>query len=81
VFKGDTGIVAISVLGVVAIAMLIVLARFLLRDPNVRQTRYGWFIERDRYDEEAPWPDLQPPAERTLPDWGREDTQEKKPDA
>jgi hypothetical protein len=81
VFKGDTGIVAISVLGVVAIAMLIVLSRFLLRDPTVRRTRFGWFVERDHFDDEPPWPELQPPVERTLPNWRDQPTEEKKPDA
>ena len=45
--------------------------RLMNRDPNVKRTRYGFFVERDRYEDvEPPWPDLRPPAEaRTLPQW------------
>lgn len=82
VFKGDVGIVTVIVLGVVVIAALVVVSRVLLRDMGVRRTRFGWFIERDRYEEEPPWPLLPPkPEERTLPSWGDQPTEEKKPDA
>lgn len=41
---------------VIVLAVLVVIAlalgyRLLNRDPTVRRTRYGFFVERDRYDE------------------------------
>lgn len=57
----------VSVAAVVIVALLL-LSRFLHRDPNVRRTRYGWFVERDRFHEESSWVEFPAQAEeRTLP--------------
>lgn len=74
-----------KVLTIIAVLILVgmVLAyRLMNRDPDVRRTRYGFFVERDRYDDpEPPWPNVPPPVERTLPQWpDRETTRELPPD-
>lgn len=51
------------------VIVLLVLVRFFGRDPNTKKTRFGFFIERERYDDEEPWPDLRPPEDRPLPTW------------
>jgi hypothetical protein len=61
-----------KVLGIAAVLLLVamvLLYRMMSRDPDVRRTRYGFFVERDRYDQEPGWPELHPPVERTLPRW------------
>jgi hypothetical protein len=51
-------VVVLAVLAVIALALGY---RLLNRDPTVRRTRYGFFVERDRYDEEEPPEDEQTP--------------------
>jgi hypothetical protein len=54
----------LTVAGVLLLVAMVLLYRLLGRDPNVRNTRYGFFIERDRFeDEEPPWPDPEKTAE------------------
>ena len=70
IFAGDTGIGVISIIAVVAVVAMILLSRLIKRDQDVKTTRFGWFIERERYSEEQPWPLLPPkPENRTLPIW------------
>jgi hypothetical protein len=81
-FNGDIGLGVVIVLAVVAIVAMVLLARAIRRDSNVRLTRIGWFVERERYetDGEDAWPELlQPPGERTLPQWPDKDTEVKPP--
>ena len=61
----------VILIAAVVVALGMVLAyRLLNRDPDVRRTRYGFFVERDRYEEEPAWPELHvPPPQRTLPNW------------
>ena len=56
---------------VVVVLGLVISYRLLSRDPTIRRTRYGFYIERDKFDEPEPWPsELNiPPPERTLPNW------------
>lgn len=49
------------IVATVAIVFLIAMAlgyRLLNRDANVRRTRYGFFVERDRYRVDEPTDDL-----------------------
>jgi hypothetical protein len=63
---------------VVVLIAIILAYRLMNRNPDVRKTRWGFFVERDRFkDKEEPWPDLVPPPERPLP-LDRQDTLEKK---
>lgn len=61
-FTGSTGLGALAILAIVAVIALLILARIVHRDQEVRVTRFGWFIERERYAEpeaeplESPWP-------------------------
>lgn len=73
-----TLLLAVSVL----VALLLILGFLLLRhDPDVGRTRFGFFVERERYSDEPPWPELRPPADRTLPRWpDRDKTVELPPD-
>jgi hypothetical protein len=68
---------AVLVVGVVVLAAIC--ARFLLRDPDVRRTRFGFFVERDRYEEEGE-DEIEPPWPRNLPSsLDLEDTKETPP--
>ena len=70
IFAGDTGLGVISIVAVVAVIAMVLLSRLIKRDQDVKTTRFGWFIERERYSEEQPWPQLDtPPPQRTLPIW------------
>jgi hypothetical protein len=45
-------------------ALALILAyRLFSRDPNVRRTRVGFFVERTRFEDEPPWPELDPHGE------------------
>lgn len=62
-----------------ALAMVL-LYRLLNRDPNIKRVRYGFFVERDHYDEEG-WPE--PPGAGDTKDyevWPDADTQIKPPE-
>jgi hypothetical protein len=53
---------------VVVVVAIILVYRLMNRNPDVRRTRWGFFAERDRFDEEEkepPWPEL--PPDRPLP--------------
>jgi hypothetical protein len=53
------------------VALALVLGyRLLHRDRDIARTRYGFFVERDRFDTDEPeWPQLEPPEHQSLPDW------------
>jgi hypothetical protein len=53
------------------VALALVLGyRLLHRDPTIRRTRYGLFVERDRFDDEPDkWLQLEPPEHQSLPAW------------
>ena len=54
---------------VVALAMVLTY-RLMNRDPDVRRTRYGFFVERDRYRRSRRGrSSTSRSAERTLPNW------------
>lgn len=76
----DNWPLVVSVAAVAIVAMLL-LSGFLRRDPEIKRTRYGFFVEHDRYDPEEPWPNFPVPApERTMPQWpDRDKTIEKPP--
>ena len=60
----------LTVVGVLILVAMILGSRLLSRDRDVRRTRYGFFVERDRFDQEEPWPQFPPPPEtRSLPLW------------
>lgn len=46
----------LAIIAVVLVVLVLIAARFLLHDRDVRRTRFGFFVERDRYDEEADEP-------------------------
>jgi hypothetical protein len=55
------------VAGVIVVLVLIA-ARFLLHDRDVKRTRFGFFVERDRYQqEEDDYLGGEPPWPRNLP--------------
>jgi hypothetical protein len=74
-FSGDIGLGVVIVLAVVVIVAMVIVARVIWRDPNIRLTRVGWFIERERYPDEESWP----PESRELPLRLRDDTVELPP--
>ncbi|HEX3454193.1 MAG TPA: hypothetical protein VHS03_06170 [Gaiellaceae bacterium] len=51
-FSGDIGLGVVIVLAVVAIVAMIIVARLLRRDSMIRVTRLGWFVERERFEDE-----------------------------
>jgi hypothetical protein len=59
----------LSIAAVLLLVAMVLLYRMMSRDPDVRRTRYGFFVERDRYREPDPWPELHLRVERTLPRW------------
>jgi hypothetical protein len=67
-----------KIVGIAALLVLVAMVlayRLLNRDPDVRSTRYGFFVERDRYTREREgWPEFDPPDARTLPQWPTEAT-------
>jgi hypothetical protein len=71
IFTGDTGVGVIAIIAVVAVIAMILLSRLIKRDQDVRSTKFGWYIERERYsDKPESWPEFQtPPPQRTLPNW------------
>jgi hypothetical protein len=54
------------VAGVIVLLVLIA-ARFLLHDREVKRTRFGFFVERDRYGDEIEDTAIWPPESRELP--------------
>jgi hypothetical protein len=80
VFSGEHGLGVIAIIAVVAVIAMLLLSRLIRRDQDVRSTKFGWYIERERFsDDEPAWPELHPPPpERTLPNW-REKTAELPP--
>jgi hypothetical protein len=54
----------------VALAMVLTF-RLMHRDSAVRRTRYGFFVERDRFQDDAAeeWPQQPDDLDRTLPQW------------
>lgn len=47
------GIDDMALIGTFVVIVLIVLIRFIGRDPNTKRTRYGVFIERERFKNEV----------------------------
>jgi hypothetical protein len=46
----------ISIAAVLLLVAMVLLYRLMNRDPNVHRTRYGFFVERDRFPEPIdPW--------------------------
>lgn len=41
-----------ALIGTFIVIVLLVFIRFLSRDPNTKRTKFGFFIERQRYDED-----------------------------
>jgi hypothetical protein len=56
-------------IGVLAALVIVLVYRLMRRDPNVRVARYGLFVEREKFDDQAGWPQLEPPEHQTLPGW------------
>lgn len=42
----------VVVIAAVALVVVVLAYRLLNRDPRIRKTRIGWFIERDRFEDE-----------------------------
>jgi hypothetical protein len=67
--SGSTGLGVIAIVALVAVVAMVLLSRLIRRDPNVRSTKFGWYIEREHYEIERPWPEFPPLPERTIPQW------------
>ena len=66
---GGLGAFALIVAAIVAV-LILVLVWLLSRDRDVTRTSFGLYVERKRFNDqeaEAPWPELPPPEDRTLP--------------
>ena len=59
----------VLIAAVVVVLAMVLAYRLMNRNPDVSRTRYGFFVERDRYTEEPGWPELRPPERRELPTW------------
>jgi hypothetical protein len=67
---GFLGSTDLAIIAGVLIVLVLVAARVLLRDREVRRTRFGFFLERDRYEED----------EELVEGWKLDDTLELPPD-
>ena len=58
-------------IGVLIVLAMVLAYRLMRRDSTIARTRYGFFVERDRFEDEQPdgWPQLEPPEHQTLPAW------------
>jgi hypothetical protein len=58
-------------IGVLIVLAMVLAYRLMRRDSTIARTRYGFFVERDRFEDEPPdgWPQLEPPEHQTLPAW------------
>jgi hypothetical protein len=78
----------VTIAAVLLLVAMILAYRLLNRDPDVRRTRYGLFVERDRYDDQShdahnahdtlEYPTLEHP---TLPRWQHTEKEKEKSDA
>lgn len=85
----------VTIAAVLLLVAMVLAYRLLNRDPDVRRTRYGLFVERDRYDDPTQpqlWPQLpardthdtleHPTLEHpTLPRWQHTEKEKEKSDA
>jgi hypothetical protein len=56
--------------GLLIALVLVLVYRLRRKDPNVRSARYGFFVERDRFDDEPDnWLQLEPPDHQSMPAW------------
>jgi hypothetical protein len=51
-FSGDVGLGVVIVIAIVFVIAMIIGSRAFRRDPNLRRTRIGWFVERDRFNDD-----------------------------
>jgi len=57
----------VLIVAVVIVIALILGFRLMHRDPSVKSTRYGFYVERERYDEEIVPPNERDTAEHHWP--------------
>jgi hypothetical protein len=61
--------ITVSVLTIILLGMILAY-RLLHRDPGVKRTRWGFYVERDRFDEdENEWPEPLHSPHTALPNW------------
>ena len=73
IFNGGHGLGVIAIVALVFVIAMVLLSRLIRRDPDVRSTKFGFYVEREHYSDEKPphsdeqtlpWPAV-PPKEGT----------------
>jgi hypothetical protein len=66
IFNGGHGLGVIAIVALVFVIAMVLLSRLIRRDPDVRSTKFGFYVEREHYSDEKPL-SLPQSDEATLP--------------